>query len=197
MAILTRRPVRALLRTVTPLAAVLALAHPARAQAQSPDLAARIKAAYLVNFTRYVQWPADAFTSASEPIVLCVVGRTPLQQQLEEQAAGRTSQGRPIAVRRIYSRPEARGCHVVFITFEEWRTQPDLAASLVRPGVLTVGESDAFAEEGGIIAFVPVEQSLRFAVNLRAGAEAGLGLSSRMLSLATRVYGDSSPEVRE
>lgn len=196
MAILTRGRIPRWLPAAVALAAVLPVVRPARAQEGATRLEARVKAAYLINFTRYVQWPPSAFSSVDAPLEFCVVGRTPLLEELERQAAGHTSQGKAITVKRVFSRPEAAGCHVVFITYEEWRSQPDLAASLVRPGVLTVGESDAFAAEGGVIAFVPVRQSLRFAVNLGAGAAAGLGLSSRMLALATRVYGDSAEAPR-
>ncbi len=178
------------------LVALVPLPQATRAQERPSELVARIEAAYLINFTRYVQWPVSAFSSTNSPIVLCVVGRTSLTGELERQSTGRTSQGRPITVRRVFNRPEAEGCHVVFITFDEWRSQPDLAASLVRPGVLTVGESEAFAAEGGVIAFVPVEQAMRFAVNLEAGGAAGLTLSSRMVALATRVFGDTA-EARE
>ena len=147
----------------------------------------RVKAAYLLNFTRYVDWPAHRFSSPSAPIVLCVYGTDPFGETLDEVVANRSSHGRQIEVRRTDAAAVARECHVVFVTYAQWRRQPELLAALAADGVLTVGETPGFVEAGGVIGFVEEAGTVRFGVNLEARDEARLTISSRMLSLAALV----------
>jgi YfiR/HmsC-like len=172
---------------------LLSLASPG-AVAQAPPVLREyeIKAAYLLNFTRYVEWPDDAFPGAGEPIVLCVLGRNPFGPLLEQTMAGRTSQARRIEVLELDGVAEAVECHGVFVSREERRLRPDLLEQLERRGLLTIGEGNEFVRDGGVLGFVPVAQTVRFAVNLDAGRRAGLRLSSRMLALAVAVYDSSS-----
>ncbi len=149
----------------------------------------QVKAAYLLNFTRYVEWPSQAFESPDAPVRLCVLGRDPFGSVLDATVRGRTTQGRSLAVRRIRRPTEAAGCHLIFISRETWGTQRVLPRALQSPGMLTVGESDEFAQEGGIIGFVIQDETVRFVVNTDARDRAGLRISSRMLSLAAAVYG--------
>jgi hypothetical protein len=165
---------------------------PTQAQASTTDsvLEYRVKAAYLLNFTRYVEWPSEVHRSPSAPLVLCVYGTNPFGSLLDATVRGRKSQGHPIKLRRVNAKAAAAGCHLIFVSRAEWRRQPDLVPALAAPGVLTVGEGEPFAEAGGVIALVIEEQTVRFAVNLAAGEKAGLRLSSRMLALASRLYGE-------
>lgn len=163
--------------------------------AQEPGrLEHQVKAAYLVNFTRYVEWPRQSFPTARAPVVICVLGESPVLEELELMVEGRTTQGRPLTVRGITGSGDEEGCHLLFVSYLEWRRHPDATAALARTGVLTVGETQEFAAEGGVISFVPVDETIRFAVNLGAGSAASLTLSSRMLSLATRIYEDSAAD---
>jgi len=174
--------------------ALLSLAG-ARAVAQAPPVLQEyeIKAAYLLNFTRYVEWPADAFSSAEAPIVIGVLGRNPFGPMLEQAIAGRTSHDRRIEVLHLDGVAEAEACHAVFVSREEWRLHPEILKRLVRRGLLTIGEGDDFVRKGGVLGFVPVAQTVHFAVNLEAGRRAGLRVSSRMLALAAAVYESSPP----
>ena len=153
----------------------------------------QVKAAYLLNFTRYVEWPAGVFGSPDAPVRICVLGRDPFGPVLDATVQGRTTHGRQIAVRRIRNTGEASGCQLVFISSDTWRTHPGLLESLRSAGLLTVGESGEFAQEGGVIGFVIQEETVRFVVNTEARDRAGLRISSRMLSLAAAVYGRDIP----
>lgn len=190
MAILTRA---GLLARVAVLG--LLLSRPLQAHAQTPaepqgrTLEYDVKAAYLLNFTRYVEWPAEVLGKKA-PLVLCVYGANPFDDRLERTVKGRTSQGHPIEVRRPESTAEAAACHAVFLSHEEWRRQPDVLPALARYGILTIGEGSAFAEAGGAIGFVLEEEAVRFAISVPAAKRAGLRLSSRMLAIATHVYGE-------
>lgn len=161
---------------------------PSSSVAGGTSLEYQIKAAYLLNFTRYVEWPSQSFTAPEDPVTICVLGRDPFGTVLDATVRGRTTHGRPLNVRRIRTDREAAACHLVFMSRETWRTQRDLPKGLQGLGILTVGESDEFAQEGGVIGFVIQNETVRFVVNAEARDRAGLTISSRMLSLAAAVY---------
>lgn len=147
----------------------------------------RVKAAYLLNFTRYVEWPAAA--APDSQLSICVLGADPFGRILDATVAGRTVQGRSLQVRRVQNASEAAGCEVVFVSRETWRRSPASLKVLRNTGTLTVGESEQFARGGGVIGFVILDETVRFVVNDEARDRAGLRISSRMLSLAAAIYG--------
>jgi hypothetical protein len=147
----------------------------------------RVKAAYLLNFTRYVEWPTSAAPDGR--LSICVMGTDPFGSILDATVAGRTVQGRPLEVRRVQTAPDADGCEVVFVSRETWRRNPGSLKTLGNAGSLTVGESEQFARRGGVIGFVILDETVRFVINDDARDRAGLRISSRMLSLAAAIYG--------
>ncbi len=169
--------------------ALLALAPGRLAAQEAAPLEYRIKAAYLLNFARYVEWPRESFDTPASPIRVCVLGTDPFGGALEATLAGRTAQGRPIAVAQVEAPAEARDCHMVFIARAEWRRRPDVLRAVQAEGVLTVGEGEEFTAAGGVLSFVPIERTVRFTVNLARGDDARLRISSRMLALASEVHG--------
>jgi hypothetical protein len=185
-------------RRIPPRTALLLLATwlPARAlhaQALGGPLEYQVKAAYLLNFTRYVEWPEQAFTSPTAPIDICVLGTDPFEGALEQAVAGRLTRNRPLIVHLRRTASEARYCPVVFVPGPVWRRNRGVLDQLRGHGVLTVGESREFAEAGGIIGFVIEDASVRFVVNLAARDRAGLRISSRMLALAEDLVGQEEP----
>ncbi len=162
---------------------------PTRSEAGGASLEYQVKAAYLLNFTRYVEWPSEALDAPGAPMRICVLGRDPFGPVLDATVQGKVSQGRSLTVTRIRSPREASACHVVFVSRETWREHREFLESLRTKGLLTVGETDEFAQEGGVIGFVIQEETVRFVVNADARDRAGLRISSRMLSLAAAVYG--------
>ena len=155
---------------------------------RAPDesLEYRVKAAYLLNFTRYVEWPTPP--ASNTRLSICVMGTDPFGRILDATVAGRTVQGRPLEVRRVQSAPEARGCEVVFVSRKTWRRSPEGLKALADAGSLTVGETEQFARSGGVIGFVILDETVRFVINAAARDRAGLRISSRMLSLAAAIY---------
>lgn len=155
----------------------------------APDasLEYRVKAAYLLNFARYVEWPTSAASDGR--LSICVMGTDPFGRILDATVAGRTAQGRPLEVRRVQTAPDADGCEVVFVSRDTWRRNPGSLKALGSAGSLTVGESEQFARGGGVIGFVIVDETVRFVINDEARDRAGLRISSRMLSLAAAIYG--------
>ena len=144
-----------------------------------------VKAAFLLNFTKFIEWPASAFADPTSPLTICVLGRDPFGRALDDVVAGEQVGGHKLAVRRISQSPEPRACQAVFIANLEGETR-GILGSLGR-GVLTVGEGDGFIRDGGMIALVIENRRVRFDIHQSAAEAAGLKLSSRLLSVARSV----------
>ena len=146
----------------------------------------RIKAAYLLNFARFVTWPEAAFKNSVAPIVLCVLGEDPIDSALPTIQYKRV-QNRPLEIRRIKSLGELPSCHMLFVgKAAETSVQQILSALGDRP-VLTVSSLPGFSMKGGMLTFIESENKIRFEVNLATTRTAGLSISSRLLKLARLV----------
>jgi hypothetical protein len=169
-------------RTLVPLlACAFAVAGAARgACAQTVPLEYQVKAAYLFNFAKFVDWPAAL---SSGPLVICVAVPNPFGMVLEETVHGETISGRPI-VQKTIAAPEP-GCHVVFVP-RGASASAYIGASRGIP-VLIVGETPHFIADGGMINFVIDGGTVRFEINQDAASRAGLQISSRLLRLARPV----------
>jgi hypothetical protein len=144
----------------------------------------QIKAAFLLNFIRFVEWPAEAFKTAADPLVVGILGKDPFDGALEQIVSNKTVNGRAVTIRRISDAAAARSCHVVFLAASETRRMSDVTSTVVSRGLLIVGESDGFAERGGMINFIVQDNHVRFQINPAAAARAGLKVSSKLLQLA-------------
>jgi hypothetical protein len=162
--------------------ALLLFACPAAAA----DLEYSVKAAFLVNFTKFVQWPTSAFESARSPLHICILGDDPFEGALDHAAAGETVLGRSLAVQHLRRPPAPKLCQVVFIAASEKEVKRTLGA--IGPGVLTVGEGTGFLADGGMIAFIIDNRRVRFDVQITAVTSGGLAISSRMLTVARTVH---------
>jgi len=151
-----------------------------------------VKAAFLLNFARLVQWPANAFHDSEEPILLGVLGQDPFEGALQSLVEGRKAGPRTIRVKRISHVREIATCHIVFVSVPEAPPLADILAAARGASVLLVGDAQDFARKGGSINFYSDEGRVRFAINRRAAEDAGLKISSRMLRLAKLVPEDSS-----
>lgn len=154
-----------------------------------------VKAAFLFNFTRFVEWPPSAFATDKTPIVIGLFHSDPFGAALRRVVEGQTVRGRAVEIRVVKSYDEVHSCHLVFVSAAEERRIPDLLRSGAAGRVLVVGETSGFAQAGGMMNFVMDGSRVRFEVNLRAAERAGLKLSSRLLSMARlvdrRAAGDS------
>lgn len=171
---------------------VLPAAGRAGAQTAPADLEQQVKAAYLLNFTRYVQWPPGAFATPDEPVTICVFGAEGFGDVVRQSVEGRRSRGRLVRVLEPDTPTQAGECHVAFLSgarpvIAEW------VAAVGRRPTLTVGEGPAFLDRGGIISFLLVNETIRFEIDQAAAERAGLRISSRVLSLATRLRGGTGP----
>ena len=167
------------------LAVVLAATWMPSAQAVSEEY--RVKAAYLYNFLKFVEWPPEA---GSGPLTICIAGRNPFGMVLHEMVRGEVVNGRGVGARVILE-PEP-GCHVLFVP-EGAALRAYLRWAIGRP-VLTVGESRTFIDQGGIVSFYLDRGNVRFEINPGAAERAGLRISARLLQLARIVGDESRPE---
>ncbi|MGD1073096.1 MAG: YfiR family protein [Bryobacteraceae bacterium] len=167
-------------------ALILTLGLTAAGNERPPD-EYRVKAAFLFNFAKFVEWPPEAFADPNEALVVCVLGEDPFGHALDELAMGKRIEGRVLAIRRISDAHLAKGCRMLFVSSSEHKRVLSVLDSLGEPGVLTVGESDSATSEGMIISFTLENGKVRFAINVAAAEREKLRLSSRLLSLATRV----------
>lgn len=165
--------------------AVMCLLLSSVATAQSP-LEYEVKAAFLLNFTKFVEWPRGAFPNARSPISICILGHDPFGRTLDDIVHGEAVNGRSVAIRRIAEVPPNPPCQVIYVDMET-KDLPRVLAG-IGPGVLTVGEGGQFAGDGGIVGFLLQSGRVRFVINQAAAESAGLKLSSRLLSVAVSVH---------
>ena len=153
------------------------------ARAQGTLTEAQTKAAFVINFARYIEWPERIFTTRTAPLLICALGRSAVGNALEAHE-GRQVQGRPVAVRQLLGIDETRPCQVLFIADSEERRMSQLLRALSGQPILTVSDADAFIDGGGAIGLVRAEQRLQFEVNRQALEQAQLKASSNLLKLA-------------
>ncbi len=174
-----------MLRTVSILCGIAFLSLASRAHAEVTK-EYQLKAAFLYNFTKFVEWPEAAFNSTTAPIVIGVVGLDPFREEVEKIVRGRKVNGRGISVVKI-EEPSGAVAHTIFVAAgEENRIGRDLAA-LIDRGVLVVGESERFAALGGTVTFTTAGDKVRFEINMSSAERGGLKISSHLQKLAAVV----------
>ena len=168
--------------TVFTAAAVASLAT--LSDARQPSAEYDVKAAFVLNFVRYVEWPQ---ARRVPPLDACVLATNPFGDRLDAVVSGEQWQGGAIEVRLVQDMRRATDCHVLYV--------PDTAADRFASGVsaiaglpvLTVGEHERFLEQGGMIRLFVEQNRVRFSINQRTADSAGLVISSRLLRLARSV----------
>ena len=157
------------------------------ARSQSPTAGEyQVKAAFLYNFAKFVEWPPGSFSNASAPLQICVFGRDPFGDELRTITSEKTVNGHRLEVRHVADLQHARSCHILFVASSETPVKLILEG-LRGASVLTVGDSKGFAEQGGMISFVLENDRVQFEVSRKAADEAGLKISSKLLSVAKLV----------
>jgi hypothetical protein len=143
-----------------------------------------IKAVFLFNFAQFVDWPAEASAGPQTPLIIGVLGEDPFDGYLDDTVRGEKLNNRPFVVQRYRRVEDIDGCQVLFIG----RTNPNqlghIMAALKGRSILTVGDTEGFAEDGGIIRFVTENNRIRFRINVDAAQAAHLIISSKLLRLA-------------
>lgn len=162
---------------------VAALLSTALARAQE-TVEYKIKAAYLLNFAKFVEWPTNRFPTQTTPIKVGVLGKDPFGKDLERIMAGRVIEGRKFEILRAEEPKQALTCHIVFVSSAERRRFPEVMEKLHNAQILTVGEHEQFVQQGGIIRFLLHQDTVRFEINPQPAEKAGLRISSKLLQIA-------------
>ena len=151
-----------------------------------PSREFQIKAAFLYNFTKFIEWPAEAFPEGEARLIICALGESPVGVALQ-YIKDKPVKGRTLITKRLQSVRELRSCHLVFVSSTEKDRLSEIFESLKDSSVLTVGEMEGFIQSGGIINFIIRKNRIRFEINPDAAGQAGLKISSNLLKLATVV----------
>jgi YfiR/HmsC-like len=144
----------------------------------------QVKAAFLYNFAKFVEWPPGTFANSNDPIGICIVGQNPFGSTLENMVQGKKVGDRAFVVRRLPDTQQAKSCQILFIAAGEWKRVRALLDVLKGSPVLTVGETDDFTSSGGVIAFQLEGPRVRIQIALETAVRAKLRISSKLLSLA-------------
>ena len=165
---------------------LMALAFASSAAAEQPE-EYEVKAAFLLNFTRFIEWPSESLGLPGTPFVVGVAGDDPFGARLEDVFRGRRVLDRSVVIERFRTPAELRHCHLLFVSPPAQETFIPVLRARPQLGRLVVGELEGFVRRGGMISFVVEGDRVRLAVNPSRAVAAGLRLSSRLLSLARLV----------
>ena len=148
----------------------------------------KVKSAFLYNFTKFVVWPAGAFSSPRQPFTICTLDGGNFQEVLEDTLNGKTVDGRPLRARKLANERDLSGCQVLFMSGAAWSKHRSLLSQPETPNLLTITESSpGGTASGAMITLVLDSNRVRFIIDDKAAEKAGLSISSKLLSLALQV----------
>ena len=164
-------------------ALVLLLGMPAGAWSQSAS-ASTLRAAFVFNFAKFTEWPADALP-ADAPAVFCIVDDAEMAGTLERLLKGHKVSGHDTVVRRIaLNHPDVKSCQVLYVANLDAKRAAAVLSAVQQAPVLTVADFENFAELGGIANLFIEDGKMRFAINVEAATKSRLQVSSKLLTLA-------------
>jgi YfiR/HmsC-like len=147
----------------------------------------QIKAAFVYNFTKFVEWPERSFADASSPIVIGAFCPQPVSAELERVVRDRKVNGRSVVVKKLDAAEEARSTHVLFICASQEAQIANIESAISGLPVVTVGESARFVEAGGMIYLVREDDKVRFEINMQPAERRGVKVSAQLQKLARLV----------
>jgi hypothetical protein len=172
----------------------MTLTYTSTAEAQAGDASDSseylIKAGFIYNFAKFVEWPSDAFAEADSPIVIGVLGTDPFGSVINRVVESKKIGNRGFVVRRykwskdLKDLKEFKECRILFVSSSERAHFEEIVQSVKGLPILTVGETPGFAERGGMIRLTLEDNRVRFEINVDATHEGNLNISSRLLTLA-------------
>jgi hypothetical protein len=149
----------------------------------------QVKALFLLNFTKYVDWPESVFSSSDTPLIIGLYGGGKFLEIVQKAAAAKSVNGRPIVVKSIEKESAPEKCQMLFFSDSERKLTGEILETLKGLPILTVGESDHFLSQGGVINFVKKDAKIRLEINLDAARKSNLQVSSKLLNVADLVTG--------
>jgi hypothetical protein len=159
----------------------LGLLAPCAASLAEATAEYQVKAVFVFNFSRFVEWPAQAFTAPDEPFVIGVLGDDPFGTRLDEAIKGELINGHPLVVRRFHHIDDIEHCRILFIDRSESTQLSQVLAALDHHSTLTVSDVDGASEHGVMVQFVTENNRIRLRINVDSARAAGLTISSKLL----------------
>jgi len=181
-----RRARRRLSVAAISLGLLLTLVGPATMAAAPTEY--QLKAAFVFNFAKFVEWSASAFRTAQTSITICIFGEDRFGGDLDELVKGQSIGGRSLAVRRIAQAPRGDACQVLFVSSGDPSQAQELLHAVANLPILTVSEDDEASRRGYIIQLLLEDNKIRFAIDLESAERAGIKISSKLLKLAKRIH---------
>jgi len=167
---------------------LLCLMSPGAAQ-DSPEALPEyiLKAGFLYNFAKYVDWPPGAFEKDDSPIIIGISGKDPFGSGLEKTFQNKTVKNRAFTIVRFAEPEDIRRCHMLFIARSEKSRLPQILTQAAQWHALTVGEEESFARSGGVTNILIENEKPKLEVNPEAAEKAGLTINAKLLKAATIV----------
>ena len=147
----------------------------------------QVKAAFLYNFAKFVEWPADALPQDSSPFVIGVLGDDPFGANLDKTVEGKALGEHKIVAKRFKKLEDVQTCHILFVCRSEKDKLSKIVERLGKANTLVVGDTDQLLQRGGAINFTLEDKKVRFEINADAAERADLKVSSKLMQLATKV----------
>jgi hypothetical protein len=141
----------------------------------------QVEAVFLLHFTQFVEWPAQDFSDARAPFVICVLGRDPFGSALDDVVRGESVNGRPLVIKRFSAAAELGSCQILFIDRTAAKDADQVINTLARSGTLTVSDVDVPAPADVMIKFLNEDRRIRLRINVDYARNAGLTISSKLL----------------
>ena len=144
----------------------------------------QVKAAYLYQFGKFVEWPEGTSSVSGNDFAICTLGGDPFGRALDETISGRSVQGRKVIARRLSNVNDVSDCNILFVGSSEQARMTDILKVVQGKGILTVGDKADFVLQGGMIQFQTEQNKVRFEINLPAVTRSNLKVSSQLLKVA-------------
>jgi hypothetical protein len=144
----------------------------------------QVKAVLLFNFTQFIEWPTEAYSTSKAPLEISILGHDPFGSYLDQIIAGESANGHPLIVKRYNSAEDVQSSQILFIGKSEAENLEKIIQVLKGKKILLVGEVPDFIQRGGAIRFVTVANNVKFQINPEAAKAEGITISSKLLRLA-------------
>ncbi len=151
--------------------------------AKEPNKEYYVKAAFLLNFTKFIEWPSQALPDTSSIITICILGEDPYGDALKT-IEGKLVRERKLIVKKASSVEDIGECHILYVCKSERKNLSEVLLRTKDMSILTVADMKIFCKSGGIVNFITLKKKVRIEINVEAAKRAGLKISSKLLNLS-------------
>lgn len=144
----------------------------------------RVKAAFIFNFTQFVEWPSHSFKTPDSPAIIGIIGKDPFGSYLHEAISGESMGSHPLLIRHFENVDEINDCHILFFNINDKTKLKEAIAKIKGKNILTISDANDFAKTGGMIHFYTKDDKINIRINLEAVKSENLVISSKLLKLA-------------